>query len=480
MGPRFFKNGTIVSFDKVTESIKVLHNASLLTSDDGIITAITTQPETLVLPTDTEIIDVTDKIVCPGFVDTHRHTWMTAYRTLGSNIILAQYFSWVSQMSKARNSYSAEDIYVSALAGYAEALNGGVTSIVEHAHHNWDHDVMMRGFDAAVDSGARIWWCYDIMATNESFSGGEQTKALLDLAVRHRSTRPDSAVAFGLAWDSLSFTPPDQVEPTRAIIQSLKPEVITVHTVGPGPWGSGNSPTLAHSYALLDSPNPPWIFSHGGFVTESDRAILRSTDNFISITPESEMHYGHGQFSCCDIQDQAALGIDTAFTFSGEIFTQARIWLQAERARRYNAALKTAIPDRCPMTVEHAFLLATRHGGRAVRRDDIGVLTVGAKADIVVFDGESPNMAGWTDPVAAVILHANVSDIRHVLVGGEWRKRDGQLILKEGQWEGLARRLKEVAIRVQEENRTPPELPDNIWGNPLTTPEVVDIRRGKE
>ncbi|THU87716.1 hypothetical protein K435DRAFT_782353, partial [Dendrothele bispora CBS 962.96] len=65
-------------------------------------------------------------------------------------------------------------------------------------------------------------------------------------------------------------------------------------------------------------------------------------------------------------------------------------------------------------------------------RNDLGVLVEGAKADIVLFDGDSPNMLGWEDPVAAIILHSNVGDVTDVMVDGEWRKREGELVAKEG------------------------------------------------
>ncbi|SPO06591.1 uncharacterized protein DNG_09281 [Cephalotrichum gorgonifer] len=53
------------------------------------------------------------------------------------------------------------------------------------------------------------------------------------------------------------------------------------------------------------------------------------------------------------------------------------------------------------MSVNQAFLLATRSGAQALRRPDLGVLKVGATADIVVFDGTATNLIGWRDPVAA-------------------------------------------------------------------------------
>ena len=132
------------------------------------------------------------------------------------------------------------------------------------------------------------------------------------------------------------------------------------------------------------------------------------------------MHYGHTNPHSHLIQDQCALGVDTHFTFSTDILTQARIWLQSARCRMYNSVLDTwRIPRNNPMSVNQAFLLATRHGALALRRPDLGVLATGAKADLVVWNGRSPSLLGWTDPVAAIILHANVGDIDHVLVDGQ-------------------------------------------------------------
>ncbi len=131
------------------------------------------------------------------------------------------------------------------------------------------------------------------------------------------------------------------------------------------------------------------------------------------------------------------------------------------------------------MTVEDAFLLATRQGGRALRRNDLGVIKKGAKADIIVFDGDTPNMAGWTDPVAAVMLHANVGDIRHVLVGGEFRKRDGKLILQNGgEWPEFQAKFAEIARRIQSENSAPPKMGEKFWGvGEWGDVEVMSTRR---
>lgn len=241
-------------------------------------------------------------------------------------------------------------------------------------------------------------------------------------------------------------------------------KAITIHHLGP-PWPVGdNGPAKGVQQGLQDT-GLPVVFSHCGLSTQSDWDAAREQNWNISITPESEYLYGHGNQTTRFILDQASLGIDTNWTFSGDILSQARLWLESTRNTSYNKTLNIGkIPRQSPMTVETAFLLATRQGGRAVRRDDLGVLKVGAQADIVVWDGDSPNMLGWTDPIAAVILHANVGDIQHVMVNGEFRKRDGKLELKKGEWADISAKFANVARRIQNENSGPKQLPEKLFG----------------
>lgn len=161
------------------------------------------------------------------------------------------------------------------------------------------------------------------------------------------------------------------------------------------------------------------------------------------------MHYGHLHPYSHLILDQAALGVDTHFTFSSDILTQARIWLQDVRKTLYGEVVeRRRAPASNPMSVNQAFLLATRSGGLAMRRSDLGVLEAGAKADLVIWNGRSPSLLGWRDPIAAILLHASVGDVKHVLVNGEFVKRDGRLTAKN--YEVLQERFLQSAKRIQD------------------------------
>lgn len=236
---------------------------------------------------------------------------------------------------------------------------------------------------------------------------------------------------------------------------------------------------MVHSYNFLTT-SIPVIFSHASSITPANAALLRETNQYISITPESELHYGHDHPNTHLIQDQASLGVDTHFTFSTDLITQARIWLQTVRRTLYRAVLEASgIPRTNPMSVNQAFLLATRNGALALRRPDLGIIAVGAKADVVVFNGDSPGMLGWLDPVAAVILHSNVGDVETVIVDGKVVKRDGELLFED--YEGVKRRFLESARKVQ---RFWKEMPypnlEGEWspGVEFNDTKKVDVVRG--
>ncbi|KAF3052843.1 hypothetical protein E8E11_009298 [Didymella keratinophila] len=171
--------------------------------------------------------------------------------------------------------------------------------------------------------------------------------------------------------------------------------------------GGASFPSVLETQFLLNH-SFPLIFAHASFLSVQDAQLLRQYNHYTSTMPESEMHYCHLHPYSHLILDQASLG-NVRKTFYGEV---------VERRRA---------PANNPMSVNQAFLLATRNGGVAMRRLDFGVLAPGAKADLVIWNGRSPSMLGWRDPVAAFMLHASVGDVKHVMVDGQFVKRDGQL-----------------------------------------------------
>ena len=205
MTKTLFRNGTVLSYDDTPQSIKVIRNGSILVDGDKI-SDIGANVET---PADAEIVDVTGKIVTPGFINTHSHLWQTVYRTIAPNTTLASYFMHLNQSSPAIKSFSPEDVYISCLEGYYEGLNAGTTTWVEHAHNNWSMDVIKRGYEAATNGGARVWWCMAV-EDREGCSLDDQLKFIGSLG--DRSENNNSLVSLGIAYDTVTYMSPEKHE----------------------------------------------------------------------------------------------------------------------------------------------------------------------------------------------------------------------------------------------------------------------------
>lgn len=312
--------------------------------------------------------------------------------------------------------------------GIYEALNSGVTSILEHAHGTFSSDTAAAYLNASIDSGVRMWFCYALHELPGSeFSVADQMANFKELRRDSRLQDGGGLVEMGLAYDAFASASPDVIRSVMDLARASNISAFTTHFLG-GPFFDANSPSRLDELGFLNT-SFPIVFSHASYLTPADLVLLRAHNHYIATTPESEMHYGHGHGPAPLALDQAALGVDTHFAFSADLVTQARLWLQATRLRFFRSTLRDwRVPSTSPMSARQAFLLATRAGGLALRRPDVGVLAPGARADLVVWNGRSPNMLGWADPVAAVVLHSHVGDVEHVMVGGRWRKRDFALV----------------------------------------------------
>src|SRR5919106_6824150 len=107
---------------------------------------------------DAEVVDVTGRIVIPGFVDTHRHTWEAAIRGCAPNATLDDYF--VDILDTFAPVYRAEDVYASNLAGSLECLNAGITTLVDWSHINNTPEHPDAAIQGLKESGLRAQYAY--------------------------------------------------------------------------------------------------------------------------------------------------------------------------------------------------------------------------------------------------------------------------------------------------------------------------------
>jgi cytosine/adenosine deaminase-related metal-dependent hydrolase len=123
--------------------------------------------------------------------------------------------------------------------------------------------------------------------------------------------------------------------------------------------------------------------------------------------------------------------VDLESTCSGEMFIQARVALGIQRSLD-NVAYREkhgTIPSTSTINTREALGWVTIEGARMLGKlDQIGTLKAGKQADLVMIRVTDLNMQPVNDPVSAVIMQTSLANIENVMIAGEWKKKNNQLI----------------------------------------------------
>ena len=85
-------------------------------------------------------------------------------------------------------------------------------------------------------------------------------------------------------------------------------------------------------------------------------------------------------------------------------------------------------PDYKPMTVGDFYNAATINGARALKRDDIGKLSPGAKADIIAVDLNDITVGPHEDPIRTMVISCTGNNVSHTIINGKTLMKDKKLI----------------------------------------------------
>jgi cytosine/adenosine deaminase-related metal-dependent hydrolase len=94
-------------------------------------------------------------------------------------------------------------------------------------------------------------------------------------------------------------------------------------------------------------------------------------------------------------------------------------------ALRWTAVVSKIVDRRTEVaTAADVFNAATLNGAKALGRDDLGRISVGAKADMLLWEGRSLFMTPVRDPIRNIVYSAQADDLNSSIVDGEWIMRD--------------------------------------------------------
>ncbi|PLB45058.1 amidohydrolase [Aspergillus steynii IBT 23096] len=417
------RNGTILQHEG--QEVRSLKECDLLIEGDKI----TGIGQNLAPPTGCKEVDCTSKIISPGFINGHHHLWQSQLKGRHGDQGFMEYMASGNLQSY---NYRPDDIFWGQLGGCLQSIDGGVTTVVDHAHMTYSPQHATEAIRASASSGIRSVFCYTLIRRIREWSSTVEFEEeflpewWLQTLESLAGAAPvgNGRVTLGLAVDP--GVPVDILARLWEKAQALGLKLVTMHYV---------AGLMKNAVQLLSENNQLTsnvLISHGNGISTEDAQTLINHDIFICSTPETEMQMGLGNPVAFrhDLKSHTCIGTDCHANNSADILTQMRLGLQHTRAVSNDEAFRKGEYPSVDITLEQAFNLGTIQGAKAIRMEDqIGSLVVGKKADILIFDASSPSMvcAAEENPLAAVMLHASVRDIETVIVDGKVVKERGVL-----------------------------------------------------
>ena len=412
-----------------------------------------------------EVIDAQGMILMPGMIDGHRHVWeaigLGRLTKFNPSDYSANYMYWKMAAVVAME---PEDHYIAELVGGLQAIDSGVTSILDYAHGQDTEANAMAAAQGLKDSGIAGWFAYQL-GISYSFQPGDtvsraeaieamfatrsteqewNTAALLQKELFH-----DSSALLQLALGPATW-PGDPIAKFRdewARVRSTGVRLLVAHLHKPlrpfsaGVMGHRDSgiPDL-HEAGLL---GPDYHVAHANRLTSEELEMLRDTGGMIAASTMGEFPYMtqahrgpsvHGRARAAGVP--VGIGTDVPLALPDDYFEHVRssLWSHylEEESRRI-------VQD---YGSQDTLDFATAMGARAIRLgDETGSITTGKRADLVLLNTDRIGFGMLGSLADRVVTFANTSDIDSVWIAGQARKRHGEMLGVD--WASLKARFRE-------------------------------------
>jgi cytosine/adenosine deaminase-related metal-dependent hydrolase len=356
------------------------------------------------------VVNAADRIVMPGFVDTHHHQYETLLRSILADGLLRDepknYGSVIQGIFTPV--YLPQDAYISELVASLNQINAGVTTTVDTSQVSLSpahSDACVAGLK---ESGRRAVFAYsagvgpatqypqDITRLRKQyFSSGDQ---LLTLAL-HAAVSADH-------WK---------------LARSVGAPVVS-HFI------SGDLQPMKNAGLL--GPDNQYI--HCTQLNEATWKLIADSGGKVSIAPAIEMQMRHGMppfQTALDHGIRPSLSVDVECNMTADMFSIMRAAFTLQRALANQRAIAGEKNSPRLLTSRDTIELATIEGARVAHLDSkIGTLTPGKEADIVMLATDRINVFPMNNVPGTVVTLMDTSNVENVFIAGRVMKWQGRLV----------------------------------------------------
>lgn len=368
-------------------------------------------------------------VAIPGIVQAHIHLTQTLFRNRADDMEL---LDWLRQrIWPFEAAHTAESSAASARLGLAELIAGGTTSILDMGTVRHHDEV----FHAAEQSGIRYTGgktMMDVAGEGVPAALCETTQASLDEAealAKRWHGKGNGRVRYAYAPRFVVTCTDDLLRESAKRAKVLGTPVHIHASENRGEielvrarTGKGNLEWLEH-LGVLDARA---AVAHCVHLDPGDEARMKAGGSSVVHCPSSNLKLASG---LCPVPRWLDAGVNVAIGADGAPCNNN---LDGLMEMRLAALLQKPVHGPRSMPAATVLRMATMGGAIALGLDkEIGSIEVGKRADITVLDLLLPQTSPWADPVSAVVYAARPDNVKHVLVEGEFLKRDHRLLRYE-------------------------------------------------
>ena len=388
-----------------------------------------------------EVIDASNMVVLPGFVNTHHHFYQTLTRNI-PRMQNASLFGWLNDHYELWRELTEEGVTVSTKTALAELMKSGTTTSSDHLYlfpQKTSAKLIDIEIAAAQEMGIRFHPTRGSMSLGKSNGGLPpddvvQTEAEIQadterLVAKYHDESAGSMLRIALAPCSpFSVTP----ELMRSTADYAKANNLLIHT--------HLAETLDEEYFCIDSygkrpvnyvDSLGWIDKHAWFahtvhLNDDEIKLMGKAGCGTSHCPSSNLRLGSG---IARIKEMTDVGISVSLAVDGSASNDSSNMLSEIR----NAMLLSRLrEEQYWLSARDVLWMSTRGGAQVLGRNDVGELTVGKQADIAMFSMDSIEYAGgMSDPLASLVFTVRTSPVDHLIVNGKVQVRNGKLDFDE-------------------------------------------------
>ncbi|AMB88057.1 cytosine deaminase [Pseudomonas agarici] len=371
---------------------------------------------------DAEIIDATNMIVMPGFVNAHYHMWSAIGRSFTAK---KEGFSYYPAKFATSALYTPDDFYNSVMLASAELVNGGTTTV-----HNWSHntrspehaDAELRAHQESFMRARYSYGHVDRLAADKInpyndidrvqrqwFGINDKFEGMVHLGLNLRGTLQSDEATF---YKEMEYAKKVRLP-------------VAIHAPQEGPNSAD-----AVEYEKRQYLGPDFLIAHYISARDEDLAAMARTKTPITIATHSELRLsstGDARAVIMKMRESGlciSLSSDATSIAPPDMFEMMRF--------TWNLGVPwthTPSANFSPIGIPEVIKMATLNGAIALGLGEItGSISEGKRADIIMIRADDLNIAPVSDIETAVVQSATSNNVDTVFIDGKIIKRSGRLI----------------------------------------------------